>query len=120
MAAQAPPQLPRWTPLAAPGPLDDGAAICRVEDEDLVIANVGGELFAAQAHCPQHDASMQGGSLSGYSWICPHGAGCVYDIRSGARLGGGPSLVCLPVRRDERNQVQIGFGIPFEPRLPAF
>ena len=62
---------------------------------------------------------MTGGTLSSFSWACPIGPGCIYDIRSGARLGGGEPLTCLPVRRDG-DRLMVGFGVPFEPNLPAF
>jgi hypothetical protein len=62
---------------------------------------------------------MTGGTLSNYSWACPLGAGCIYDLRSGARLGGGEPLKCLPVRHDG-GRLLVGFGVPFEPHLPAF
>ena len=86
----------------------------------MLVAKVRGEFLAADASCPHHDALMSGGTLTGYSWVCPHGLGCVYDLRSGARLGGGPALACLPVREDTRGRLLIGFGMPFAPRLPAF
>jgi len=120
-AAERPEEPPHWTPAPLMHPPADGEAVVWQFDEGpLLIADVRGDAFAAMAWCPHHDAVMSGGSLSNYSWTCPHGYGCIYDIRSGARLGGGPSLTCLPVRRDDRGRLLVGFGLPFEPRLPAF
>jgi hypothetical protein len=65
-------------------------------------------------------SGFRGGVLKGFSWICPLGPGCVYDIRNGARLDGGPGLKCHPVRTTKTGGLQIGFGLPFEPKLPAF
>jgi hypothetical protein len=62
---------------------------------------------------------MANGRLEGLAWICPHGLGCVYDIRSGARLGGGEPLNCHATRAEE-DRVLIGFGVPFSPKLPAY
>ncbi len=121
VAAERPEEPPHWTPapLSKP-PVNGEAVICRFDEGHVLIADVRGDIFAALAWCRHHDAPMLSGTLSNYSWACPHGAGCIYDIRGGARLGGGPPLDCLPVRRDERDRLLIGFGIPFEPRLPAF
>jgi nitrite reductase/ring-hydroxylating ferredoxin subunit len=121
VAAERPQEPPHWTPAPLAHPLTSGQAeVCRFDEGPVLIAEVRGETFAAVAQCPHHDAAMLDGSLSNYSWACPHGDGCIYDIRNGARLGGGPQLTCLPVRRDDRNRLLIGFGIPFEPHLPAF
>lgn len=121
VAADRPEEPPHWTP--APllhAPAGGEAVVCQLDEGPVLIADVRGDLFAAEAWCPHHDAPMLSGTLSNYTWVCPHGDGCIYDIRSGARLGGGAPLACLPVRRDDRGRVLIGFGIPFEPRLPAF
>lgn len=121
VAARRPDEPPHWSPVPLPDLPEEGeAAIGRIEEGSVVIARVQGEFLAADAHCPHHHASMAGGTLAGYSWVCPNGLGCIYDLRSGARLGGGPPLLCLPVRADARDRLLIGFGVPFEPRLPAF
>ncbi len=121
VVAERPEEPPHWTPAPLADPLQSGEArICSFDEGPVLIADVRSEAFAAHALCPYHEVVMSGGTLSNYSWACPHGGGCIYDIRGGARLGGGPSLACLPVRRDERGRLLVGFGIPFEPRLPAF
>ncbi len=121
VAADRPEEPPHWTPAPLPHPPADGEAlVCQFDEGPVLIAEVRGEVFAAEAWCSHHDAPMLNGSLSNYSWCCALGDGCIYDIRSGARLGGGPPLVCLPVRKDDRGRLLVGFGIPFEPRLPAF
>ncbi len=121
VVAERPEDPPHWTP--APllhTPADGEAVLCQFDEGPVLIVDVRGDVFAMRAWCPHHDALMASGQLSNYSWACPHGDGCIYDIRSGMRLGGGSPLSCLPVRRDERNRLLIGFGVPFEPRLPAF
>ncbi len=120
VAADRPPDPPHWTPAPLPRPLESGKAeLCRFDEGLILVADVRGDSFAAEARCPHHDAPMTGGTLSSYSWACPLGVGCIYDIRSGARLGGGEPLNCLPVRRDG-DRLLVGFGVPFEPALPAF
>jgi len=120
VAAERPPDPPHWTPAPLARPLKSGEAEVCLFDEGLVlVADVRGDSFAAEARCPYHDGPMSGGILSSYSWACPLGVGCIYDIRSGARLGGGEPLICLPVRRDG-DRLLVGFGVPFEPDLPAF
>lgn len=121
VAAAIPDDPPHWTPAPLVRPPGDGEAlVCDFDEGPVLVAAVRGEVFAAEARCWHHGAPMLTGRLSNYTWICPHGEACIYDIRSGARLGGGPGLVCLPVQRDERGRLMVGFGIPFEPRLPAF
>ncbi len=120
VAADRPPDPPHWTPAPLARPLESGESeVCLFDEGPILIANVRGDSFAAEARCPHHDAPMTGGTLSSYSWACPLGVGCIYDIRSGARLGGGEALICLPVRRDG-DRLLVGFGVPFEPGLPAF
>ena len=122
VAAREPADLPRWTSLAHGAKPSDGEAIVLdVEDRAIVCAGVDGQHFAVNANCPTHGVVMSAGRLSGYSWICPAGPGCVYDIRNGSRLGGGRGLTCYSVRAtSDRDGLQIGFGMPFTPRLPAF
>lgn len=120
VAAERPPDPPHWTPAPLARPLESGEAeVCQFDEGSILVAEVRGELFAAEGRCPHHHASMTGGTLSSFSWTCPIGPGCIYDIRSGARLGGGKPLTCLPVRRDG-DRLMVGFGVPFEPNLPAF
>ena len=110
---------PHWAPAPLEVLLGDGKfAVCRMEEGAFVVARMQGAFYAFAAGCPQHGKLMLDGTLSDYSWACPHGRGCLYDIRSGARLGGGAPLDCRPVR-EEGGKLWIGFGIPFQPNLPA-
>jgi nitrite reductase/ring-hydroxylating ferredoxin subunit len=121
VAARPPGEPPHWSPVSVSElPAEGEAVVCTLEEGSVLVAKVRGEFLAADTHCAHHDAAMPGGMLNGYSWVCPHGPGCIYDLRSGARLGGGPALACLPVRQDARGRLLIGFGMPFAPRLPAF
>jgi len=112
---------PHWRPVPEGHSIADAEPVIFDLDEGcIVVAKVENQLHAIAAVCPFHRAVMRGGVLRGFSWICPHGPGCVYDVRNGARLGGGPGLNCYPVRTTGSGGLQIGFGIPYEPKLPAF
>ena len=112
---------PHWARVPLARPMEDGeAVIFEAEEGSVVVTRVDSSLYAIGAVCPTHAAVMVGGVMKGLSWLCPHGPGCVYDIRNGSRLGGGPGITAHPVRAADGGGVQVGFGIPFEPRLPAF
>lgn len=119
-ASATPTDPPHWSaaPLERP-PCNGETLICQMEEGRFVVAAADDRHFAFAADCPAHGATMTEGRLDGFSWICPHGLGCVYDIRDGSRLGGGEALDCRPVKADER-RVLIGFGLPFSPKLPAY
>ena len=120
IAADAAGTPPHWSPapvIAAPDP--GGVLFMRMEEGSFALANHDGKLFAFDAICGHHRKLMTGGKLEGVSFICPHGPGCVYDIRNGARLGGG-GIACRPVKRDDKGRPLVGFGMPFEPQMPAF
>jgi len=113
--------LPHWIPVPLDRAIGNGEAlIFESEEATVIVAMNESVLHAVQASCPMHGATMHGGMLKGFSWVCPHGPGCVYDIRDGTRLGGGQALQCYPIRTTQDGSPQIGFGIPFEPKLPAF
>jgi nitrite reductase/ring-hydroxylating ferredoxin subunit len=115
------PAWPHWTPAALDREMSEGeAVILETEDGAILLVQVEGTLHALSAACPTHRDVMRGGTLNHVSWICPLGAGCVYDVRNGARLGGGQGLTTYPVRRGEDGKVLIGIGIPHDPKLPPF
>ncbi len=116
----APEEPPHWSPAPIDRAPEDGdAMLCQMEEGKVLLVCAEGQHYAFDAACIHHDDAVAGGRLAGFSWICPGGPGCVYDIRNGQRLGGG-SLVCYPVKLDEAGRILIGFGMPFEPKLPAF
>ncbi len=110
-----------WTPAPLPDALNEGEAYyCKMEEASVLVMAVDGQDYAVNGICPAHVADMTGGKLDGYSWICPHGPGCSYDIRNGAKLGGGVGLICYATKRDSQGKILIGFGIPFDPIMPPF
>jgi nitrite reductase/ring-hydroxylating ferredoxin subunit len=121
IAADPAAEPPHWSPApvdAAPPP--GAVAVVEMEEGGLALAGARGRLFAFDAICGHHGKPMTGGQLSRFSFVCPHGPGCIYDIRDGARLGGGEPIACRPVRIDDRGRPLIGFGMPFTPDLPTF
>jgi len=110
-----------WSPAPLTDSLDENAAfICQMEEGVLLIAKVEDRHVALDAVCPTHGEQMTNGTLDGLSWICPHGPGCTYDLRNGARLGGGTGLQCYTTRTDSHGRLMIGFGVPFEPIMSSF
>lgn len=110
-----------WSPAPLDGSPEEGAAfICQMEEGSLLIAHVEGRDLALDATCPAHAEEMTHGRLDGFSWICPHGPGCTYDLRNGAKLGGGVGLQCYSTRTDSQGRLMIGFGVPFEPIMSSF
>jgi nitrite reductase (NADH) small subunit len=64
----------------------------------VLVANVGGEVYAVRDHCPGGAAPLRLGSFSAPILVCPwHNE--AYDIRTGKRADGvsGPGLTVLPV-----------------------
>jgi len=112
---------PHWAPAPLTHELADGEARrLSMDDGDVLLCRTGERVFAADATCPHHGVTMVSARLHGFTLSCGAASGCAYDIRSGERMGGGETLTCHPVRRRGSGAVFIGFGVPFEPDLPAF
>ena len=121
--APAPLRYPHWVPaLARADDLGDGAARddLALDGLPLLLARRGTQWFALDAACPVDGATLQGAHWSGFTLSCPQHAGCHYDIRNGARVGGGPSLNCHPVQIDAQGRVMVGLDMDFTPALPSF
>lgn len=120
----APARYPHWVPVLAQADQLPAGAL----RDDLVVDGLplllarraGDEWFALDAACAADGASLQGASLSGYTLSCPRHAGCHYDIRNGARIGGGAAIACHPVRVDADGRVLVGLDMDFKPALPSF
>ena len=120
---KAPLRYPHWVPaLANAGALAPGTLRTDivVDGLPLLLARHGDEWFALDALCPVDGSSLDGATLSAYTLSCPNHAGCHFDIRNGARIGGGPSLACHPVKVDDGGRVLAGLDMDFTPSLPAF
>lgn len=114
--------LPHWVPaIEASEAPPAGASVVRLLDErDVLLTRVGVDWFALDARCAIDGASLDGAQLSRFTLVCPRHAGCLYDVRSGSRIGGGGNIRGLPVKTDEKGRVYVGFGMPFTPQLPSF
>lgn len=119
----APLRYPHWVPVLAKGDdLPSGALRDDIaaDGQALLLARRNDQWFALDAACPIDGASLQGASWSGYTLTCPNHAGCHYDIRNGARVGGGLGLACHPIKTDEQGRVLVGLDMEFKPSLPGF
>jgi nitrite reductase/ring-hydroxylating ferredoxin subunit len=72
----------------------------QVAGEDVVVANVGGKIYAIAASCTHRGAPLDEGELEGTTLVCPW-HGCQFDITTG-------KVVSPPPMRDEASfDVQI-------------
>ena len=63
-------------------------------DEDILLSNVNGTIYATQNRCGHQNASLARGTLSGHVVTCPlHAA--TFDVRTGKNLTG-PQLIMPP------------------------
>lgn len=114
---------PHWLPAleTADAPTAGASVLRRLDGHDVLLCRVDQQWFALEAHCALDGASLEGARLNRYTLICPHHAGCLYDVRQGRRMGDGEHhLACLPVQVDDQGRVQVGFGMPFTPHLPSY
>ena len=121
--SSAPPlRFPHWVPvLAKRDEVASGTLRDIVVDElPLVLARREDRFFAVDGQCRVDGTSLRGASLSGYTLSCPSHSGCHYDVRNGARIGGGESLACHPVKVDDQERVLVGLDMDFKPDLPSF
>jgi nitrite reductase/ring-hydroxylating ferredoxin subunit len=124
-AVPPPPPLryPHWVPVLAQGDdLPSGAlrSDIAVDGAMLLLARRDEQWFALESSCPVDGSSLRSASWSGYTLTCPNHAGCHYDIRTGARIGGGAGLACHAVKVDAQGRVLVGLDMDFKPSLPSF
>ncbi len=121
--SSAPARFPHWVPVLAEqhqlasGSIRDDIV---VDDLALVLARREDRFFVVDARCRVDGSPLRGATLSGYTLSCPNHSGCHYDVRNGARIGGGESLVCHPVKVDDQGRVMVGLDMDFKPELPSF
>lgn len=115
-------KYPHWVPVLHNG--DDLPAgtvkDVEVDGHAVLLCRVENEFFAVEAACAQDNASLACAEINKYTLTCPHHTGCYYDIRNGGRIAGKVKIECYPVKQDEKGRVLVGFGMTFEPKLPAF
>ena len=101
-AGQEPPRpvrRPIFQPVARLADLPDGTMQAfDVADVRVLVANVGGEIYAVRNTCPGSMAPLNLGTFTPPIVVCPwHNE--AYDIRTGKRADGqsGPGLTVLPI-----------------------
>jgi nitrite reductase/ring-hydroxylating ferredoxin subunit len=63
-------------------------------DEDILLSNVNGTIYATQNRCGHQNASLARGTLEGHIVSCPlHAA--TFDVRTGKSLSG-PKMMMSP------------------------
>lgn len=114
--------FPRWVPApAAASDLGrDEVELHEVDGQDLLIARVEGTVFALAGRCQCDGRRMADAARHRYTLRCPGPQGCLYDLRSGARVGAAGELQGFPAKIDEQGRVMVGFDMPFVPNLPTF
>lgn len=113
---------PHWVPVAqsmnaiAPGRV----RLVPADDRELLLCRVSDRVYALDSRCPRDGTPLAQAGLDRYTLACPGHQGCYYDVRSGARVGGGEALAGYPVRHDDDGRILVGIGMSFHPELPAF
>ena len=117
-----PARYPHWVPVLAQAARLGSGEVREVHADELplLVARREARWFAVDSACAVDGSALDEATLNGFTLTCPHHAGCHYDIRTGQRLGGGPSLACHPVKVDEQGRVLVGLDMDFEPQLPSF
>jgi len=98
------PQGPDLTQGVALTDFVDGKLLGHVGDEEVLLVQVGGEIFAVGAHCMHYHGPLAEGLVTGESVRCPWHHAC-FDLRSGeaVRAPALSPLACWKVeRRDGR------------------
>jgi len=75
-----------WVTVARAGELADGELMAAtVEDEEIVVANVGGRYRALGATCTHEGGPLYEGTIEDGAVMCPwHGS--MFDLQSGAAV----------------------------------
>ena len=80
----------RWVAVARAGAVPPGTMrAVHVGRTEVLLANVGGTLYALAGWCTHRQASLADGSLWGEVVTCPFHGG-QFDVRTGAVLAGPP------------------------------
>jgi nitrite reductase/ring-hydroxylating ferredoxin subunit len=114
--------IPHWVPVPKPAAeLGSGEVeVHRLDERDVLIARVESAVFALAGRCLCDGRRMDDAARHGYTLCCPGPNGCLYDLRSGARVGAGGQLEGFAANVDDQGRVLVGFGMPFVPKLPTF
>jgi 3-phenylpropionate/trans-cinnamate dioxygenase ferredoxin subunit len=100
-----------FVPIAEIGDLSDGERLfVEIDDQELVVFNIAGEIFAIGDVCSHDDGPLGEGEIEDHHVVCPrHGAR--FDIRSGEVISL-PAVVDIPAYPVRLSGDQIEVGIP--------
>ncbi len=81
-----------------------------VDDEPVLLAKVGGEVYAYRNACPGSPMPLESGRVEDGVLACPW-HGCRFDLRGGRRVdrGDAPGLGVVPVRVED-GEVRVGIA----------
>ncbi len=82
------------------GLADGGMVVGRVDDEDVILARRGDDLFAVAAHCTHYHGPLADGLITGDTLHCPWHHAC-FSLRTGEALRA-PALDPIACWRVER------------------
>ena len=101
----------KYFPVIDASELSNGEQLfVEIEDIELVIFNIAGEVFAIGDVCSHDGGPLGDGEIEDYEVICPrHGAR--FDVRTG-KATALPAVVDIPAYPVRINQDQIEVGIP--------
>ncbi|MCG3207701.1 MAG: hypothetical protein FOGNACKC_01301 [Anaerolineae bacterium] len=104
---------PIWIPGGYVADLPAGSLRAqKFEDVEVLLCNVGGDIYALRNACLNSILPLSSGSLDGYILNCPW-HGCRYDVRTGEiQNSSGLKLERYPVRLLDNGKFTVGFNIP--------
>ena len=114
--------IPHWVPVPTPAAklAPDDVEVHTLDGRDVLVARVENAVFALSGRCLCDGRRMDDAARHGFTLCCPGSSGCLYDLRSGARIGAGGQLEGFATKVDEQGRALVGFDMPFTPRLPTF
>jgi nitrite reductase/ring-hydroxylating ferredoxin subunit len=114
--------IPHWVPVPTPAAelRPDQVEVHRLDECDVLVARVESNVFALAGRCLCDGRRMDDAARHGYTVRCPGPNGCLYDLRSGARVGAAGQLEGFATKVDAQGRALVGFDMPFVPKLPTF
>ena len=105
--------VPVYRDALAAGGIADGELVpVALDGAAVLLARVGGDVYAVVDACGDSPLPLRFGSLEGATLKCSF-HGCLYDVRSGKRLDGvgdGQRLAVFPVKEDN-GRILVAIGV---------
>jgi nitrite reductase/ring-hydroxylating ferredoxin subunit len=114
--------IPHWVPVPTPAAelAPDEVEVHTLDERDVLVARVDRNVFALAGRCVCDGRRMDDAARHGFTLRCPGPNGCLYDLRSGARVGAGGQLEGFAANVDDQGRVLVGFVMEFVPKLATF